>query len=77
MLVVGHPLEDAFVDEVGEPLVEHVAGDAEAFLEVVEACHAQKASRMINRLHHSPMTSRLWPMEQFMSRKLDRCMNSV
>ena len=42
MLVVGHPLEDAFVDEVGEALVEHVAGDAEAFLEVVETCHAHE-----------------------------------
>ena len=42
MLVVGHPLEDAFVDEVGEALVEHVAGDAKPFLEVVETRHAHE-----------------------------------
>ena len=42
MLVVGNPLEDAFVDEVGESLVEHVAGDAKAFLELVETRHAQE-----------------------------------
>ena len=41
-LVVGNPLEHAFVDEMGEPSVEHVAGDAEAFLEFVETCDAQE-----------------------------------
>jgi hypothetical protein len=34
-----------------------------------------KASRTINRLHHSPTTSRHWATEQFMSSKLVRCTN--
>jgi hypothetical protein len=42
MFVVGNPLEHALVDQVGEPLGEHIAGDTEALLELVETCHAQK-----------------------------------
>ena len=33
----------------------------------------KNASRTINRLHHSPTTSRHWATEQFMSSKLVRC----
>src|SRR5206468_4976189 len=33
----------------------------------------KNASRTINRLHHSPTTSRHWATEQFMSSKLLRC----
>ena len=41
-LAVGDPLEHALVDEVGEPLVEDVAGDAKSFLELVEPCHTHE-----------------------------------
>lgn len=37
-LAVGDPFEDALVDEMGQSLVEHVAGDAQSFLELVETC---------------------------------------
>src|SRR5207249_1048950 len=42
VLAVGHPLEHAGVDEMTEALVEHVPGDAEAALEVLEAGHAEE-----------------------------------
>src|SRR2546421_1821562 len=37
----------------------------------------RNASRMINRLHHSPTTSRHWATEQFISSKLVRCTTST
>ena len=42
MLLIGHSLEHAVVDETGEALVEDVAGDPQSRLQVVEAAHAQK-----------------------------------
>lgn len=42
MLVVGDPFEHALVDEMGQSLVEHVAGDTQAFLELIEPCHSHE-----------------------------------
>lgn len=41
-LAVGDPFEHTLVDEMGQPLLEHVAGDAQAFLELVKSCHTHK-----------------------------------
>jgi hypothetical protein len=42
MVAVGHPDEHPGLDEAGEALVEHVAGDPESLLEIVKAGHAQE-----------------------------------
>ncbi len=42
MLGVGGLVEDPFVDQAGQALVEDVAGDAESLLELVEAGYAQE-----------------------------------
>src|SRR4051794_25947554 len=41
-LAVANPLEDPLLDEPGEPVREHVARDAEALLELVEAADAEE-----------------------------------
>jgi hypothetical protein len=42
MVLVRNALEDSVVDEAVQALGEDVTGDAEAGLEVIEACHAEE-----------------------------------
>ena len=57
-------LEDALVDEVAEPLGEHVARDPEGALELAEALRPRNASRTISTLQRSPTTSSARAIEQ-------------
>jgi hypothetical protein len=57
MLAVGDLGEHAVVDEVRQPLVQHVARDAEALLEVVEARHAEEG--VADDQHRPPLADDL------------------
>ena len=42
-LLVGHLVEHAALGELAQSVAEHMAGDAQALLEIIEAAHAHKA----------------------------------
>ena len=56
-LVVGRPLEHSSPDKVGEALVEHVARDPQAFLELIEAGHAKEG--VADNQHRPPLPHHL------------------
>ena len=58
-------LEHALLDEVGEPLGEHVAGDAQADRwNSLKRLRPRNASRTISTLQRSPTTSSARAIEQ-------------
>ena len=72
-LVVGPSLEDAVLNQVVEPLGEHLPGDAEVRLDPLEAVDPDQTSRITSGVQGSPMTSSVRAIEHAFA-KFVRCM---